>query len=314
MNSTQPRSSTKVRALLVFGVLCLIWSSTWGFIKVGLRDLPPVTFLTARFVLAAILMVIIARLRRAVWPRTYAEWRLLAITGVLTFTINYGLVYWGENYTSSGLAALFQATIPLFGLLLAQVYLPNERLTARRLLGVLVGLAGVGIIFARQISIGDRWALAGGVGIVAGAFAAAYSGVLVKARAAKFDLTVLLGGQLCFGLIPLLIVALLKEGDPTKMHWTGMAVAAILYLALVGSVTAFLLYYWLVRNMDVTKSQLISLIIPVLAVVLGMIFLGERVTWHLAAGALCIFIGIALVIWRRRAPGKTVAERIGRES
>ncbi|MEO6392209.1 MAG: EamA family transporter [Pyrinomonadaceae bacterium] len=309
MPTLRQRTSTpKAKAIIVWILLCLIWGSTWAFIKIGLRDLPPVTFVASRFVVAVVLLLIIARLRKATWPRTLADWKLLAITGVLAFTINYGLLFWGENYTSSGLAALLQATIPLFGLLLAQIYLPNEPLTVRRLGGVLVGLAGVGIIFARQMSLGDRWAIAGGAAIVIGAFTAAYSNVLVKARAAKFDLSVLVGGQMLCGLIPLLIVAFLKEGNPLRAHWTGMAVFSIFYLSISGSVAAFMLYYWLVRNMDVTITQLISLITPVIAVLLGVMFLDEKVTWHLAAGGFCIFIGIALVIWRRPRARAVVKE------
>jgi drug/metabolite transporter (DMT)-like permease len=298
----EPRTlNEKAKILIVFVVVSLIWGSTWMFIKIGLRDLPPITFVATRFLVAVAVLLVIAALRRSHWPRTAAEWQMLAVTGVLSFCINYGLLFWGENYTSSGLAALFQATIPLFGLLLAQVYLPNEPITARRLLGVLVGLAGVGVIFARQMSVGDRWSLFGGIAIVVGAFAAAYSNVLVKARGTKIDLTVLVAVQMFCGFVPLAIIAFLKEGNPLRHDWTGMALFSILYLALLGSVTAFLLYYWLVRHMDVTKTLLISLITPVMAVVLGMIFLDETVTWHLVAGAGLIFVGIVMVVWRRRA-------------
>ena len=310
MTPVPPRTANeKAKILIVFIVLSLIWGSTWMFIKIGLRDLPPVTFVATRFLVAVAVLLVIARLGRSHWPRSAAEWQMLAVTGVLSFCINYGLLFWGENYTSSGLAALFQATIPLFGLLLAQVYLPNEPITARRLLGVLVGLIGVGVIFARQMSVGDRWSLFGGIAIIVGAFAAAYSNVLVKARAAKIDLTVLVAAQMFCGFVPLAIIAFVKEGDPLRHHWTGMAIFSILYLARLGSVTAFLLYYWLVRHMDVTKTLLISLITPVMAVVLGMIFLAETVTWHLIAGAALIFVGIVMVVWRRRAGRVMVRDR-----
>jgi drug/metabolite transporter (DMT)-like permease len=104
---------------MVWLLLCLIWGSTWAFIKLGLRDLPPLTFVSLRFVIAIALLLLIAHLRRARWPRARGEWRFLAATGVLAFTVNYGLIFWGEQYISSGLAALLQATIPLFGLLIA---------------------------------------------------------------------------------------------------------------------------------------------------------------------------------------------------
>ncbi len=305
--TTAPPPTSTAKVAIVFTLLCIIWGSTWAFIKVGLNDLPPITFVSIRFVIAVALLVIVTRLRRARWPRTGMDWWFLALTGIPSFGINYGLVFWGENHISSGLAALLQAMIPLFGLLLAQVYLPNEPLTLRRFAGVLIGLIGVAIIFARQMSLGDRWAIAGAGAIIIGAFFAAYSNVLVKSRGARFDLSVLVGGQMICGLVPLSIYALIVEGNPLRLHWTRTGALAILFLAVVGSVTAFLLYYWLVRNMDVTKTQLISLVTPVVAVLIGVVFLHETVTWHLAAGASLIFCGIVLVVWRRKRQQRSLA-------
>lgn len=289
-----------MRPVVVWILLCGIWGSTWAFIKVGLEDLPPLTFASVRFIIAVSLLLVISRLRRTRWPRTRAEWKLLALTGVLGFTVNYGLIFWGEKHISSGLAALLQATIPLFGLLIAHKYLPGEPLTLRRLAGVAVGLFGVGVIFSDQLAVGDAWALWGSAAIVTGALAAAYSNVLVKARAQGFDLTVLVGGQMICGLVPLATAALLTEGSPLTARWTARAVLSILYLALVGTVAAFLLYYWLVRHMDVTTTQLIALVTPVVAVLVGVLFLGEHLTWRIATGGLAIFSGIGLIILRRR--------------
>jgi drug/metabolite transporter (DMT)-like permease len=288
------------RPLIVWILLCGIWGSTWAFIKIGLRHLPPLTFASIRFVIAIVLLLLIAYVRRAKWPRTRREWQLLVTTGVLAFTINYGLIFWGEQYISSGLAALLQATIPLFGLLIAHLYLPDEPLTLMRLGGVVIGLLGVGIIFSNQLGIGDAWSFWGSAAIVTGALAAAYSNVLVKAHAAKFDLTVLVAGQMFCGFVPLLIISIIKEGNPLRLHWSPAAIVSVFYLALVGSVAAFMLYYWLVRNMNVTNTQLIALVTPVVAVLLGVLFLDEELTWRVALGGLGIFLGIGLVIFRRR--------------
>ncbi len=235
---------------------------------------------------------------------------MLAVSGVLAFAINYGLVFWAETVISSGLAALLQATIPLFGLLIAHAYLPDEPLTMARLAGVVLGLIGVGIIFSDQLTFGSIWSLWGSLAIIVAAFCAAYSNVLVKARAASFDLTVLVAGQMLCGLVPLLIFGLIKEGNPLKQSWTLNALFSILYLALVGSVVAFMLYYWLVRNMDVTNTQLISLITPVIAVLIGVAFLNEELSWRIVAGGLAIFIGIGIIILRRRKPARELPEPI----
>ena len=102
-----------------------------------------------------------------------------------------------------------------------------------------------------------------------------------------------------FGLIPILLVGLMWEGNPLNFRWTGMALVSLLYLAIVGSVIAFILYYWLVQHMDVTKSMLIALVTPVTAVVLGMIVLGEQLDWRTLAGGVLVLSGIALVVIRR---------------
>jgi Permeases of the drug/metabolite transporter (DMT) superfamily len=273
-----------------------------------LRDLPPITFASIRFIIAFSVLLVIAYLRRARLPRTKAEWRVIAITGILQFTLNYGLIFWGEKYISSGLAALLQATIPLFGLLIAHRLLPEEPLTMAKLCGIVLGLVGVAVIFSDQLSLGDVWSVWGSAAIIAGALAAAYSNVLVKAEGAKFDLSVLVAGQMFCGLVPLLIFSLIKEGNPLAFRWTPAAIFSIIYLALVGSVAAFMLYYWLVRNMDVTNTQLISLVTPVVAVLLGIMFLDEALTWRIALGGLGIFMGIGLIILRRRKPQRDVQE------
>ena len=301
----------RVRPVVVWLLLCGIWGSTWSFIKLGLRDLPPLTFVSLRFAIAIIVLLFIAHFRRARWPRTRDEWRLLATTGVLAFTVNYGLIFWGEQYISSGLAALLQATIPLFGLLIAHKYLPNEPLTSLRLGGVMVGLFGVGVIFSNQLEIGDVWSIWGAVGIIVGALSAAYSNVLVKARGADLDLAVLVAGQMFCGLVPMLILSFVKEGAPVNLRWTPTAVVSVLYLALVGSVAAFLLFYWLVRHMDVTNTQLIALVTPVVAVVIGVVFLDEVLTWRIALGGLGIFTGIGMVILRRRKQPRDLQETVG---
>src|SRR6266576_147509 len=110
---------------LVWLVLCLIWGSTWLFIKLGLSDLPPFTFAAIRFVIASAILFAIVAVRRLPLPRTRADLLLLATTGVLSFSLNYGLVFWGEQYVSSGLAALLQSTLPAFGLIIAHYYLPG---------------------------------------------------------------------------------------------------------------------------------------------------------------------------------------------
>jgi drug/metabolite transporter (DMT)-like permease len=288
-----------MKARLVWLVLCGIWGSTWLFIKLGLEDLPPITFAGIRFVISCAILVVLIRARNIALPSKSRDWLLLLITGVMSFTLNYGLVFWGEQYISSGLAALLQSTLPAFGLVFAHLHLPGERMTWAKSVGVILGVFGVAVVFSNQLAIAGGKALAGCIALVLSALFAAYSNVLVKAHGKNLESAILAAGQMFFGLIPLMLVGLLLEGNPLAFRWTPMAVVSMLYLAVVGSVIAFLLYYWLVHNMDVTKSMLIALVTPVVAVVLGMVVLGEELTWRTILGGLMIMAGIGLIVVRK---------------
>src|SRR5213075_1523780 len=113
------------------------------------------------------------------------EWLVIGVVGLLQFSLNYGLVFWGEQYISSGLAAVLQSTFPAFGLVIAHFYLPQERLTAGRVVGVLLGVCGVAVIFSDQLSIAGSMALLGSAALVLSAFFGSYGNVLVKAYGGK---------------------------------------------------------------------------------------------------------------------------------
>jgi drug/metabolite transporter (DMT)-like permease len=288
-----------MKSRLVWLILCGIWGSTWLFIKLGLEDLPPLTFAGIRFLIASTILFSLIAARRLSLPRARRDWILLAATGVLSFSLNYGLLFWGEQYISSGLAALLQATIPAFGLVFAHFYLPGERLTTTKIIGVVMGVLGVAVIFSNQLSMAGPRALAGSAGLVLSSICVSYSNVLVKARGQNLNPAILAAGQMFFGLIPLLLIGVPLEGNPFHYHWTGMAIFALFYLAIVGSVIAFLLYYWLVHRIDVTKTMLISLLTPVIAVALGIVVLREELSWRMFMGGAMIISGIGLVVSRK---------------
>lgn len=294
---------------LVWLLLCCIWGSTWLFIKIGLADLPPFTFAGIRFVIGSLVLVSLVAIRGIAWPRTRRDWTLIAVTGFLAFTLNYGLIFWGEQHISSGLAALLQSTIPAFGLVIAHFYLPSERMTIQKVGGVLLGILGVAIVFSHQLAIAGRLALMGSIALVLSAAFVAYANVLVKARGRGIDPGVLAAGQMVFGFVPLLVAAILIEGNPLAHHWTLRALVSLFYLALVGSAVAFLLYYWLVRNMDVTKTMLIALVTPVAAVTLGMLVLHEQLTWRLFVGGALIIGGIGLLVVRKPSKPETSVDK-----
>lgn len=288
-----------MKARLVWLILCGIWGSTWLFIKLGLEDLPPFTFAGIRFVIACAILFSWILIRRLPLPKARADWILLAVSGILSFGLNYGLLFWGEQYISSGLAALLQATIPAFGLVFAHFHLPGERLSWSKISGVVLGVGGVAVVFSNQLAVAGRQALAGCVALILSSMFVAYSNVLVKAYGKNLDPAILAAGQMLFGLLLLLAVGIPLEGNPLNLRWTPIALVSLFYLALVGSVIAFLLYYWLVLRIDVTKSMLIALVTPVVAVVLGMIVLDEEIGWRTLIGGAMIMLGISFIVVRK---------------
>jgi len=297
-----------MKARVVWLILCVIWGSTWLFIKLGLNDLPPLTFAGIRFLCASSILVAIIFARGVRWPRKRSEWLLIAIVGWLQFSLNYGLVFWGEQRIPSGLAAVLQSTFPAFGLVIAHFYLPEERITPKKVMGIMLGVIGVGIVFSNQLSFAGKAALAGSVALVLSAVCGSYGNVLVKAYGTQIDPFVLAAGQMVCGFPPLLALGIATEGNPIHFHWTTTAVIALAYLVIVGSVIAFTLFYWLVRHMDVINTMLIALVTPVVAVLLGMIVLHEKFNWRLFAGAACIISGIGLIVFRKRQKSVAIEE------
>jgi len=287
--------------ILVWLILALIWSTTWIFIKVGLDDIPPMVFAAARFLVSVGILAILIKVQGIAMPKTAAEWKLIAITGLLQFSINYSLVFWSEQHISSGLAAVLQATISVFGLLLAWLMLPDERITPQKIIAVVLGIVGIAIIFFDQLRVENWMAFAGCVAIVVGAYAAAQASILVKARATDIHPASLVFSQMLCGLPLIIIYSLIAEGNPLNFNWSGKAIACVLYLAVFGTVAAFWLYYWLLARIESTKAMMISLITPLLAVVIGWLVLGESLPPQTGIGGVLIIASIGLIVFRRKS-------------
>jgi drug/metabolite transporter (DMT)-like permease len=287
--------------ILVWVILCLIWGTTWIFIKIGLADLPPITFAATRFALAIFLLIPLIWIGRLPWPRSAAEWKLIALTGILQFSLNYSSVFWAEQHISSGLAAVLQAMITVFGLLLAWIFLPAEKITGLKIFAVLLGVIGVSVIFIEQLRIESFMAFLGCVAIVAGAYCAAQASILVKLRGSSLHPASLGCAQMICGLPPLIVYAAVAEGNPFSFHWTWTAVACVLYLTVLGTIAAFWLYYWLLSRIESTKAMMISLVTPLIAVLIGAIFLNERLPPQTLLGGILILASIGLIVLRRRS-------------
>ncbi|MEP7147651.1 MAG: EamA family transporter [Acidobacteriota bacterium] len=297
----------------VWLILCLIWGTTWIFIKIGLADLPPITFAASRFALAVAILLPVIWIRELPWPRSPAEWKLIALTGFLQFSLNYSAVFWAEQHITSGLAAVLQAMITVFGLLLAWIFLPAEKITGLKIFAVLLGVIGVAVIFIEQLRIESIMAFLGCVAVVAGAYCAAQASILVKLRGSSLHPASLVCAQMICGLPAIVIYALLAEGDPLAFHWTWTAVVCVLYLTVFGTIAAFWLYYWLLSRIESTKAMMISLVTPLIAVVIGAVVLDESLPPQTLLGGILIIASIGLIVFKRKQvepPRREDAEKV----
>src|SRR3982751_4051655 len=177
-------------------------------------------------------------------------------------------------------------------------------MTWRKVAGSVLGLFGVAIVFSGELGLGGPRSFWASVGIIGASLATAHAGVLVKHRVTHIEPSVLAGVQMAGGCIPLLVVGIALEGNPRFFHWTGLAIASLAYLTILGSVIAFMMYYWLIQHTAVSGVLMIPLVTPLIAVLFGVLFGGETVHWHTAVGGGAIISGVALAVLRGGKRGK----------
>ncbi len=305
-HSWQPKAGWGVP--MAWLTLCVVWSSTWLAIKVGLRDLPPISFVGIRFLIAIVVLVAVSIGRTRLLPLRRNDYAVLAITGILMFAVNYTLLFWAELHVSSGLAAVLQATIPIFGMIFAHWMLPDEPLRLQKLAGAIIALGGVTVICSRLLGFNGPLAFWGGVGVVIGAASAAFANVWVKARSIQLAPAMLAAWQMIFGIAPLLVLGLAVDGDPARFHWTAMALFCLLYLAVIGSALTFLLLYWLLPRLTVAQLQSISLITPPGAVMLGWLLGGETFPASSLFGAAFVLAGVWMIFRKAKEQEPVILE------
>ena len=284
----------------LFSLLAFIWGSTWLVIKVGLADLPPFLAAGLRFALAAGVLAVVARTRRIPFPRDRREHVLLLGVGTTMFWASYGIVYWAEQYIPSGLTAVLFATHPFFTLILAHLILATERVTARKALGVAIGFLGVLLVFRGNLTLDHPRGATAAMVLLLSPLASAMGNVTVKrwgTHLHPFQLSIL---PMAYGAAALLASSLAVERG-ARVEWSPVAMGSVLYLAILGSVVAFVGYYTLLREVAVTTLNLMSYVYPVVAVVLGYLILGEVLDRLALAGATFVLAGIAVATWRRGA-------------
>jgi drug/metabolite transporter (DMT)-like permease len=290
------------RALVwtLYAACVLIWSSTWVVIAVGLEDIAPFFGAGIRFSLAGLgLLIGTAAFRRSL--RT--DWVLAAIVGLLPFATTYGLIYWAEQYVSSGLTAVLFGVIPLYVALIAGVVLPAEPLRPRLLLGVGVALGGLALAFSQSLHLGQgEHTVLAAVAVVLSPLGSAVGNVVIKIRGAKLDPLVMNGWAMLGGGLLLLAVSAPTE-DWGATTWSSTAIGSILYLAVFGTAFTFVTLTVLIRELPTVTVSFIAMIIPFGALALGALLRNEEVTALAVGGALLVVVGIAVaqIPLRRKA-------------
>ncbi len=281
------------RALFLYALCCLLWGSTWLVIKIGLEDLPPFLFGGVRMAIASVALIPIA-LRT--WRRLSGrEWACIGGAGFLQFGLSYAGVFAAERFISSGLTAILFCSYPIWVIALAHVFVPGERATVLHAGSALLGILGILLLEApliAPVTLNRDVALAMLLPL-GSSICAALAGVLQKKHLRLVPVAVNLWIQATIGAGVLLSLHLLL-GTTQTANWTPRAFAALLYLALPGTVFAFLALFWLFPRVPMALIGGIPLVNTVVAIALGAIILGEQVDWRLGMGGAFVLAGAAL--------------------
>jgi drug/metabolite transporter (DMT)-like permease len=284
----------------LLGLLALLWGAAFFFSKVALAELRPFTVVLARFGLAALTMLLVVRLTGHRMPRAPGTWAGFVVLGALNNFIPFSLIAWGQVHIASGLASILNATTPLFTALVAHAW-GQERLTHHRVAGVLLGVTGVVVLIGpgalRHLGA-HTW---GELAIVGAAVSYAFAGVYGR-RFREMPAVVPVAGMLATSALIALPIALVL--DRPWAARPGVATAgALLGLALLSTAAGFLIYFRLLSSAGATNVMLVTLLIPVTALLLGSLILGERVGAAALAGMALIACGLLAIdgrLWPRR--------------
>jgi drug/metabolite transporter (DMT)-like permease len=292
------------RVLAVYLFCCAVWGSTWLVIKIGLTDLPPFHFAAIRMAVACLLMAPFA-FRPGILRPSGAENALILVCGAIQIGLAYAFIFLAETRIDSGLSAILFCTFPIWMGVLGHFLLPNEPFTARNLVAALLGLAGVAMIEAPAIPAAVRTGpgslLIGGACVLGSSMAGALANVLNKRWFAHVAPERNVWGQTLSGTLFLVLLAVGFERG-AQLNWTPRSVFAVSYLAVLGTALAFAGLFWLIPRVPVSVIGTIPLTDTVIAIALGAVILGERLSVRAILGTLLILFGVALTVWR--SPGR----------
>lgn len=300
-----PRSKDAI----LFVALSMMWGLTFPAIAVGLDYLPPLLFAAARYDVAAVLLLAYTALRIDEWLPTRRNDRLAVLSGGFFLVVPNGLLFVGQQTVPSSVAAILQAFIPIATALWAFLIL-NERLSGLGVLGVLVGFLGIALVAQPD----PENLLAGGslgrILIICQVFGISMGGVLVQRASPSIDRVPLAGWSMLIGAVILHAISLGVGELPDGNLPDPMAIGAVLYLGVFATALAYLVYFYLLEAQGAFEANLVSYLVPIMATVVGVLVLGERIGILSVVGFAVVFVGFALL--KRRAIADAVELPIGR--
>ncbi|HEX8940389.1 MAG TPA: DMT family transporter [Candidatus Limnocylindrales bacterium] len=288
------RPSSRLDWLLFF-LLGAIWGSSFLFIKIGVETLPPFVLVAFRLCFGTLLLAAVVGAARQPLPRDAATLRHLLVLAVLNIVVPFSLITWGEQTIDSGLASILNATMPLFTIVIAALFLGEEPMTVNRLAGLVVGFAGVIVLVSRDIGAsGGLGQTSGQLAVALAALSYATATVYARHHVRQVRPMVLALGQVGLALPIVGVLAVLTEA-PWHVALRPDALVAVAWLGVLGSGVAYLISFRLLVRWDATRVSLVTYLLPAAGVALGAIFLGEALDPRVLLGAGLVVGGVALV-------------------
>ncbi len=299
---------------LIFGLLGLIWGSSFLFIKIGVESLPPFTLVSLRLLFGALFLgtvMVVAREPLPAERRTYGH---LAVLGVLSIFVPFSLITWGEQHIDSGLASILNATTPLFTIVIAALALHDEPITMNRLVGLLVGFTGVIVIVSRSLGGGggDGSSVLGELAVALASLSYGFGGVYARRFVHGIRPMTIGLGQVLSGLLITAPLALLVD-RPLEISLRPEAALSVVWLGVLGSGVAYLIFYRILAHWGATRASLVTYLLPIVGVVLGVAVRSEQIDIRIVAGTALVIGGVALVnsrYGRRRLYGRARAQQV----
>lgn len=279
---------------LLLLALSLLWGGSFLFAKIAVAEVPPLTVALLRVALAAATLHFLRLAFGVAAPRDFGFWRDVFIMGLLNNAIPFSLIFWGQQAIGAGLASILNATTPLFTVLVAHVFTADERAGPGKILGVLAGMAGVVVMIGRDAMAGFGGHLWAELAVLAAALSYGFAGVFGRRFRDRPPLLVASGqltGSTCLLLLPVLVL-----DQPWVLPLPSLRImGAILALALLSTALAYVIFFRILRRAGSTNLSLVTLLIPVSALWLGVLFLDEVIEPHHLIGMGLIGSGLIIL-------------------